>query len=105
MSLLVSPFAPATFLFKNIQLFVQFFRTKGDLKLTMWLVLAVFIVTLKVQAKTHSSHLDELDQLDDLDYSHNIFIPLNAYENYELFMEFARGSELGKKPTLVRTLI
>ena len=105
MSLLVSSFAPATFLFINIQLFVQFFRATGDLKLAMWLVLAVVIVTSKVEGKTHSSHLDELDQLDDLDYSHNIFIPLNAYENYELFMEFARGSELGKKPTLVRTLI
>ena len=87
----------------NAQLFVQSFRANGDLKLTMWLVLTAFIVISRVETKTHSSNLDELDQLDDLDYSHNIFIPLNAYENYELFMEFARGSELGRKPTLGRT--
>ena len=69
----------------------------------MWLVLAVVIVTSRVEAKTHSSHLHKLNNLDDLDYSHNIFIPLNAYENQELFMEFARSSGLGKKPTQSRT--
>lgn len=66
-------------------------------------MLAVVIAMSMVQAKTHSSHLHKLDHLDDLDNSHNIFIPINAYKNQGLFMEFARSSGFGKKPTQSRT--
>ena len=57
----------------------------------MWYLFLLFCLL-----KTGLSHIAGLDELDDLDYSHNIFIPINAYDDYELFAEFARGSDLGK---------
>jgi len=50
------------------------------------------VVVLFVTTATGS-----LDFSDSLDYSHNIFIPLNAYKNYELFMEYAEDSELSRR--------
>ena len=57
----------------------------------MWYLFLLFCLL-----KTGFSHIAGPDELDDLDYSHNIFIPINAYGNYELFAEFAKGSDLGK---------
>ena len=58
----------------------------------MKLAILLFSLLNIINWKIHASVFNDFE---DLDYSHNIFIPLNAYENYELFMEFAKGSELG----------
>lgn len=59
----------------------------------MRLAILLFSLLTTTNWKIHASSL--FNDFEDLDYSHNIFIPLNAYDNYELFMEFAKGSELG----------
>ena len=73
-----------------------FYRAASSSNLKMWYLLLLSCFLNTVQSKTGLSHIAGLDDLDDLDYSHNIFIPINAYDNYELFAEFAKGSDLGK---------
>lgn len=55
------------------------------------MLIACCIIAIGANKHAHKIEQDE----EGLDYSHNIFIPLNAYENYELFMEYAVSSGLG----------